>query len=76
MSGLVRGIVEDVADPQRQGRICVSFPADPDHEAVWALRCDPLGAGHEALAVGDTVWIAFENGDREIPVVIGRLPSA
>jgi uncharacterized protein involved in type VI secretion and phage assembly len=73
-SGVYAGQVYDVNDPLQLGQVRVSVPAifdtdDPEAQA-WARPCFP--ANHFTVpAVGDQVWVMFENGDPARPVWLG-----
>jgi hypothetical protein len=74
--GKYRGIVEDNADPEQRGRLCVSIPALLGTQSkVWADPCSPYaddGAGVFIMPPrGAQVWIDFEEGDLERPVWVG-----
>ena len=76
--GVVVAQVSDVADPQRSGRVRLTFPwlAD-DYVSDWA-RTVQAGAGKDRGAavlpeVGDEVLVAFEQGDFSRPTVLGGL---
>lgn len=78
--GVVTGVVTNNKDDRKLGRVKVRFPwsADED-ETVWARVAVPL-AGKERgswliPAVGDEVLVAFEQGDRRFPYVVGSLWS-
>lgn len=76
--GLVCGIVTNVADPDKLGRVKVALPwLAPDFESDWA-RVIQVGAGPRSGAfflpeVGDEVGIGFEFGDPRRPYVLGGL---
>jgi phage protein D/phage baseplate assembly protein gpV len=76
--GVVIGIVTNINDPDNLGRIKVKFPwLDEDQESDWARLATP-GAGKERgffamPEVDDEVLVAFEQGDRNKPYVIGGL---
>jgi phage protein D/phage baseplate assembly protein gpV len=76
--GVVVGIVDDVDDPQKLGRVRVRFPwLSDDYVGDWA-RVALLGAGPNRGAVwlpdnDDEVLVAFEQGDITRPVVLGGL---
>lgn len=76
--GLVSGIVSDVKDPAKLGRVKLTFPwLDKDFVTNWA-RVVQAGAGATRGAVvlpevGDEVLVGFEHGDVEAPYVLGGL---
>ncbi|MEM7202443.1 MAG: phage baseplate assembly protein V [Planctomycetota bacterium] len=74
--GKYRGIVSDVDDPRRQGRIRARLPEVlGDVECGWALPCAPYagdGVGFFAVPhVGAGVWIEFEAGEVSRPIWSG-----
>jgi phage protein D len=76
--GLVCGIVTNVADKEKLGRVKVALPwLAPDFESDWA-RVVQFGAGTRSGAlflpsVGDEVLVGFEFGDSRRPYVLGGL---
>jgi phage baseplate assembly protein V len=77
-NAVYRGVVVEPRDQKRRGRVRVTVP-ELDEE-VWARRAT-LDAGNERGTwfvpdAGDEVLVAFENGDRRKPVVIGALWSS
>lgn len=81
--GKYRGIVVDTADPQHLARVKVSVPSLLGAGVVtgWAMPCVPFGglAGQGWLAVPRKdagVWVEFEEGDLEFPIVTGTFWSA
>ncbi|MPZ84789.1 MAG: hypothetical protein GEV28_32160 [Actinophytocola sp.] len=76
--GLVCGVVTNVSDPEKLGRVKVALPwLSPDFESDWA-RVIQVGAGPRSGAlflpeVGDEVGIGFEFGDPRRPYVLGGL---
>ena len=81
--GKYRGIVVDNADPEQLARVRVTVPSLFGSQVVtgWALPCAPIGGmpGQGWLAVpqvGAGVWVEFEEGDPEFPVVTGTFWSA
>ena len=76
--GVVPGIVTDVADPQKIGRVKVKLPWLSDsYASAWA-RTVQQGAGKDRgwmvlPEVGDEVLVAFEQGDARSPYVLGGL---
>lgn len=77
-TGVLIGQVTDVADPEGQGRVRLSFPQlSADYVSSWARVALP-GAGKDRGTlvlpeVGDEVLVAFEQGDRDHPYVLGGL---
>jgi phage protein D len=76
--GLVCGVVTDVDDPDKKGKIKIALPwLDPAFESDWA-RVVQLTAGPRTGAmflpeVGDEVLVGFEFGDARRPYVLGGL---
>ncbi|WP_026425196.1 VgrG-related protein [Actinokineospora inagensis] len=77
-SGLVIGVVSDVRDPDKLGRVKLTFPwLSDDYTSTWA-RMTEWGAGKARGAmmlpeVGDEVLVGFEHGDFDAPFVLGSL---
>ena len=77
-STLAIGQVSDAQDPEKAGRVKLTFPwLSDDYVSDWA-RTVQLGAGKdrgwEVLPeVGDEVLVGFELGDFSRPVVLGGL---
>jgi hypothetical protein len=74
--GKHRGKVENNVDPLQLGRVQVSVPAVlGDGRLSWAMPCVPYagsGVGLFAVApVGANVWVEFEGGDPDYPIVSG-----
>ncbi|MBX3502853.1 MAG: hypothetical protein KF889_25695 [Alphaproteobacteria bacterium] len=67
MNGVARGIVTDSLDPMRKGRVRLRLPALPGGDSSWAASCAA------SLRPGDEVIVAFEHGDINRPVVLGKL---
>lgn len=81
--GKYRGIVVDNADPEHLARVRVTVPSVFGGQVAtgWARPCTPIGgmSGQGWLAVprvGAGVWVEFEEGDLEFPVVTGTFWSA
>lgn len=78
INGVVIGVVSNTEDPDKLGRIKVKFPwLSPEAESTWA-RVVSLFAGKEKGIVffpeiDDEVLIAFQNGNINMPFVIGSL---
>jgi Type VI secretion system/phage-baseplate injector OB domain len=73
--GIYRAVVTDAADPLLMRRVRVLVPEVTGEDSVWAMACLPLGASDEIPSAGDALWVAFESGDPDRPVWIGRLYS-
>ena len=74
LPGVYRGTVLNAADPMKRQRLQVSCPT-AGLPMAWAMSSVPPGNNFgQAYRVGDTVWVAFEGGDLQFPVVLGRSP--
>jgi len=81
--GLYRGKVEDIDDPDRLGRVKVRVWAihgdehrTPTTALSWAEIAEPGGGGYDygtfdPPPVGSAVWVGFEGGLQDFPVVLG-----
>jgi Type VI secretion system/phage-baseplate injector OB domain len=74
--GKYRGKVENNIDPMQQGRVQVSVPAVlGEGRLSWAMPCVPYagsGVGFFAVPpVGANVWVEFEGGDTNYPILGG-----
>ena len=81
--GIYRGYVEYINDPLQVGRVKVrilSLYGMPDQTPTeglpWAYVTAPFGGGHDfgtkiIPPVGTTVYVMFEAGEKEYPVVVG-----
>jgi uncharacterized protein involved in type VI secretion and phage assembly len=74
--GKYRGKVTANVDPERRGRVQVSCPAVlVDVERAWALPSSPYAGSGVGLftvpPVGANVWVEFEGGDIDHPIVAG-----
>ena len=63
--GKYRGFVNDNNDPAGQTRLLVSVPEVFGDETVWAKS--GVAEGVQLPAVGDEVWIEFDEGDPQYP---------
>jgi hypothetical protein len=70
--GVYRAMVEEAADPLVRGRLLVTVPG-AGVSSSWAEAClPPVPAAMFALpGVGSSVWVQFEDGDRNRPVWTG-----
>ncbi len=71
--GLYRARVLDATDPESRLRLLVDVPDIAASGPVWALPCVPRG-DVTLPAIGATVWVAYERGERDHPVWLGALP--
>jgi hypothetical protein len=73
--GKYRGTVVDNTDPLQRGRLSVLVPAVLGSEESWAMPCVPYAGadvGFHALPdVGTSVWVEFEAGDPDHPILAG-----
>lgn len=84
--GIFKGRVESSLDPLNIGRMKVRIPSfhgiigNEDYieseDLPWASYCSPTGAGTDhgtfiPAEKGDYVWVVFEDGDPDKPVVLG-----
>ncbi len=79
--GVYPAVVQDIVDPDQQGRVEIALPwaldADGEPYRAWA-RLATLAAGNERGSwfipeVDDEVLVTFEGGDPGKPYVIGAL---
>ncbi|MFW9817699.1 MAG: phage baseplate assembly protein V [Candidatus Thorarchaeota archaeon] len=76
--GVKTALVTNNNDPEKLGRVKVSFPWLSDkNETTWARIATPM-AGNEygcyfLPEVNDEVLVAFENGDIRLPYIIGSV---
>lgn len=77
LQGIFRGVCINNLDPAARGRVQVRIPAiSADGTQAWALPCRALGTPASAPPqVGESVWVMFEQGNPDHPVVIGTLPE-
>src|SRR3954454_12242906 len=76
--GVVVGIVTNVVDPDKLGRVKVKFPVLPGGpESDWCRVVQPAaGAGRGFYwlpHVNDEVLVAFERGEAHRPYIVGAL---
>jgi uncharacterized protein involved in type VI secretion and phage assembly len=78
-NGLVIGVVCDLDDPDRLGRVRVRYPHLNDQESDWMRTVNVMaGAGRGAFfrpEPEDEVMIAWEHGDPRRPHLLGGLWS-
>jgi uncharacterized protein involved in type VI secretion and phage assembly len=76
--GVAAGLVTKNDDPNKLGKIKITFPWLPDDNETDWIRMTTFMAGSEMGGiflpeVGDEVLVAFEHGDLNRPYVIGAL---
>jgi uncharacterized protein involved in type VI secretion and phage assembly len=76
--GVYSAVISDAADPEGRHRVKVRIPAVSGTSARWAETIAPLGApaGQTAAMlprVGWEVVVAFEEGDPDRPIVLGKV---
>jgi uncharacterized protein involved in type VI secretion and phage assembly len=74
--GKYRGTVVNNLDPMMQGRVQVSVPSVLGSQTSgWAMPCSPYvgsGIGFFAVpAIGANVWVEFEEGMPDHPILAG-----
>lgn len=78
-NGIVIGIVADLNDPDRLGRVRVQFPQSDNKLSDWARVIAPMGGANRGLfwrpEKGDEILVLFELGDPTRPYVVGGLWS-
>ena len=72
--GVYRGRVTNAQDPTAAGRVQVTVPAVAAATSLWAPVVSPFVPTKFTPQIGATVWVAFEAGDRNYPVVLGTSP--
>ena len=76
--GVVVGVVTDNQDPDKLGRVKISFPwLSSEDEGYWARLASPMAGKGRGLyflpEVEDEVLVVFEQGDLRFPYIIGAL---
>jgi len=74
--GKYKGKVENNLDPMQLGRVQVSVPAVlGSGKLSWAMPCVPYAGPGVGLftvpPVGANVWVEFEGGDTDYPILSG-----
>jgi uncharacterized protein involved in type VI secretion and phage assembly len=80
LHSVVIGIVTNLTDPRKLGRVKVKFPwmgDAPGIESAWCRMAAPMagpGRGWMSLPeINDEVLVAFEHGDVNVPFIVGAL---
>lgn len=76
--GVAMAIVADNEDPQKLGRVKLTYPwREAEDESYWARIAVPMAGPDMGTYFlpeeGDEVLVGFENGDLEYPYVLGGL---
>lgn len=78
-NGVVIGVVADLDDPERLGRVRVKLPHLADQLSDWSRQATPMGGRERGLffrpEIGDEVLVACEQGDPRRTIVVGALWS-
>lgn len=78
-NGVVIGVVADLDDPERLGRVRVRLPYLDDLVSDWSRQATPMGGNDRGLffrpEVGDEVLVVCEQGDPRRTIVVGALWS-
>lgn len=70
--GIYRGTVASNKDPLVKRRLKLTIPAVLGNKATdWAWPLETASLKSEPPAVGQGVWVMFENGDPSYPVWVG-----
>jgi hypothetical protein len=73
--GIFRGVVGNVDDPLTRLRVAVSVPGVAGVVDLWAEACIAPNS-RSVPAIGDGVWVMFENGAPDRPVWLGVMGQA
>jgi uncharacterized protein involved in type VI secretion and phage assembly len=78
INGVVIGIVKDLDDPKKLGRIKITFPWLPEtNKSFWARIATTMAGANRGTwfmpEKEDEVLVAFERGDPDHPYIIGFL---
>jgi uncharacterized protein involved in type VI secretion and phage assembly len=78
-NGIVIGIVADLDDPEKLGRVRVRLPHLNDELSDWARLATPMGGKDRGLFFrpekDDEVLVAYEHGDPRRSYVVGSVWS-
>ncbi|MDR3692460.1 MAG: phage baseplate assembly protein V [Fimbriimonas sp.] len=70
--GKYRGTVENNVDPLMLGRVQVSCPSVlASGQLSWAMPCVPFEGFFMVPAIGTKIWVEFEGGDPDYPILAG-----
>lgn len=78
-NGIVIGIVEDLDDPEKLGRIRVKLQHLAEEVSDWAWLVTPMAGNERGLflrpEIEDQVLVAFLHGDPSYPYILGSVWS-
>jgi uncharacterized protein involved in type VI secretion and phage assembly len=78
-NGILIGLVIDLSDPMKLGRVKVSFPTLEDQESSWCRVVTPMAGKDRGIflrpEVDDEVLVVYEQGDPRRPYILGGLWS-
>jgi len=78
-NGIVIGVVEDLEDPEKLGRVRVKIPHLGDTMSDWAYLVTPMAGKDRGLFFrpekGDQVLVAHAQGDPRFPYILGSMWS-
>lgn len=78
-NGIVIGLVDDLNDPEKLGRVRLRYPHLGNQLSDWARLATPMAGGGRGAFFrpekDDEVLVAFEHGDPRRPHVLGSLWS-
>lgn len=70
--GKYRAEVFDIRDPLKMGRVKLKIPSLlGEGVSSWALPCISFANDFQGFEVGDTVWVEFEEGHIDNPIIVG-----
>jgi uncharacterized protein involved in type VI secretion and phage assembly len=75
VTGVYSARVINVDDPQRQGQVQVQYYWQEQGQTTWIRHLTPYAGADRGVffrpEIGDEVFVAFEEGDPERPVILG-----
>jgi len=78
-NGVLAGIVTDLDDPEKIGRVRVQFPVLGDEQSYWARLVSPMAGPRRGVflrpEVKDEVLVVFEHGDPRRAYILGGVWS-
>src|ERR1700722_18925249 len=78
-NGIVIGIVDDLDDPEKLGRVRVKLPHLGGQMSDWAYLVTPMAGNNRGLFLrpekNDQVLLAFSQGDPRFPYILGSMWS-